>query len=329
MKKWAARLTLWIASAILADLLAHSTGPGVIMALALGLSIAVGAFALILGRPLWAAVSILFAVSGLWLSPIRLLDRWLLPLAEVVMGMMVAWWSRHAKSGRIAPRDGFFGFVMLIMVSIILSVSLMIGHLVTLSSNLHLLLAAYLLTPPTELLIVLMILGRHQIIGPFLRRNYVWSRGGWWLVGVGLAAGFAMSFITAFLVNMERGIAHITIHSNNPFVYAHGLIPRHAEFVVFLMIVAIVVMAPLAEEILFRGILFGSLWPIWGLSWAVIVAGTIFGLAHMNLTLLIPLACAGMLLNLIYYKTRSLIPSTIAHATFNLLSVVLALSAFR
>ncbi len=328
MKKWVLRFALWIASGILADLLAHARAPETILTVSLCLSVAVGAFALVLRRPFWTAVSIFFALSGLWLSAIPPADRWLLPLVEVTIGMMVAWWSRHAKVGKIAPRDGFFGFVLLVMMSLALSVALMIGHTVALSSNLPLLLAAYLLTPPTEVLIVLMILGRHQIIRPFIQRNYRWPRRGWSLVGIGFAAGVAMSFITAFLVDIEHGVGHITVQSNNPFVYAHGLI-HHAGLVMFLMMVAIVVMAPLAEEILFRGILFGSLWPIWGLGWAVIVAGVVFGLAHMNLTLLIPLACAGMVLNLVYYKTRSLIPSTIAHASFNLLSVIMALSAIH
>ncbi|MCL4496044.1 MAG: CPBP family intramembrane metalloprotease [Firmicutes bacterium] len=328
MKKRAVALALWIVSGILADLLAHTTDPGAIMFVALGMSVATGALALILGRPLWAALAILLALAGLWLSPVRPIDRWLLPLVEMIMGMMVAWWSRHAKEGRIAPQDGFFGFIMLVLVSVILSLALMIGQPVALSSNLPLLLAAYLLTPPTEILIVLMILGRHGIIRPFIQRNYQWTRRGWSLVGLGLAMGLVMSFVITLLVGLESRVGHVAIQSNNPFVYAHGLI-HHAGLIMLLMIVAIVVMAPVAEEILFRGILFGSLWPIWGLTWAVIVAGTIFGLAHMNLTLLIPLACAGMILNLIYYKTRSLIPSTIAHATFNLLSVIMALSVLR
>lgn len=328
LKKAIGALVLWLVMGILSDLLVHFVNPSMIIITALGVSIAAGGLSYVVRRPGIAAVMIVVAMWSIWLSPLRIVDRWVLPLTELLLGVIIAWWSQRAEIGRMRPRDGFLGFIILILVSVALSVSLLLGHLATLSTNLSLLLAAYLLTPPTELLIVLMILTRHHVTQSFLRRHYQWNAKTLPLVGWGITIGVMMSGIIALVVEWEIKAAHIKIQSNNPFVYAKGL-SGHLGLIAFLMIVAIVIMAPVAEEILFRGILFGTLRPAWGLGWATVVAGLLFGVAHMNLTLLIPLALAGMILNLVYWKTGSLIPSTIAHATLNLLSVVIALMALH
>lgn len=318
---------IWLILGVLTDLLAHMVTPSLIMVTALGMSIMAGALGLLVGRPSWTALMIIVATWSLWLSPMSGIDRWLLPLIEALLGGMISWWSRSAIIGRLEPRDGFFGFILLILVSAALSVALLL-HPVPLSNHLFLLLAAYLLTPPTEVFIVLMILTRHQVTRSYLAQNYQWNQHGLSLIGIGIVIGLALSFATALFVEWEAKLADVRIRSNNPFVYAHGL-HHHVGIIGSLMIIAIVIMAPLAEEILFRGILFGTLWPAWGLTWAVVVAGIIFGAAHMNLTLLLPLALAGMSLNWVYFKTRSLIPSTVAHATLNFLSVLVAILSFR
>ncbi|WP_082343775.1 CPBP family intramembrane glutamic endopeptidase [Sulfobacillus thermosulfidooxidans] len=328
LKKAIGAVVLWLVMGILSDLLAHSLNPSMIIIAALGVSISAGALSFVVRRPEVAAIMIGMAMWSIWLSPLKMVDRLLLPLTELLLGVIIAWWSQRAEIGRLRPRDGFLGFIILILVSMALSVSLLVSHPTTLSTNLSLLLAAYLLTPPTEVLIVLMILTRHHLTRSFLRCHYQWNAKTLPLVGWGITIGIMMSVITALVVEWEIKAAHIRIRSNNPFVFAKGL-NGHLGLIAFLMIVAIVIMAPVAEEILFRGILFGTLQPAWGLGWATVVAGFLFGVAHMNLTLLIPLALAGMILNLVYWKTGSLIPSTIAHATLNLLSVVIALLALH
>jgi len=96
-----------------------------------------------------------------------------------------------------------------------------------------------------------------------------------------------------------------------------------------LMIIMAVVVAPIVEETIYRGILFPALRPHVGRRLAVLLSALAFGLAHVSLVwLLVPTAFLGILLALAFEKTRSLSVAIAGHALFNLLAVV-ALLALR
>jgi membrane protease YdiL (CAAX protease family) len=79
------------------------------------------------------------------------------------------------------------------------------------------------------------------------------------------------------------------------------------------------VVAPLAEEMFFRGFLFGALRKR-GLILALLVSGTAFGLAHVAsspIGFIVPLAALGVILALLYERTGSLWPSIALHALNN------------
>jgi uncharacterized protein len=93
-----------------------------------------------------------------------------------------------------------------------------------------------------------------------------------------------------------------------------------------LAVVLIAGLAPIAEEIFFRGFLFGGLrkrFPLWP---AAILAGVIFGAIHAptGVTAVIPLAALGVAFCWLYEKTGSLWPSVIGHAINNGLALALA-----
>jgi uncharacterized protein len=79
------------------------------------------------------------------------------------------------------------------------------------------------------------------------------------------------------------------------------------------------VVAPFAEELFFRGFLFGALRKR-GLIVAVSVSGLAFGLAHVAsspIGFLVPLATLGVILALLYERTKSLYPPIALHALNN------------
>lgn len=79
------------------------------------------------------------------------------------------------------------------------------------------------------------------------------------------------------------------------------------------------VVAPVAEELFFRGFLFGALRKR-GVPIAVLVSGGVFGLAHVASSpvgFIVPLATLGMILALLYARTGSLYPSIALHALNN------------
>lgn len=81
---------------------------------------------------------------------------------------------------------------------------------------------------------------------------------------------------------------------------------------------AIIVIAPLFEEILFRGIVFTELSTVMRPWAANILQAIFFGVAHGVLFQSIFAFVIGILLGIVYYKTRSIITSALCHSAFNL-----------
>lgn len=78
-----------------------------------------------------------------------------------------------------------------------------------------------------------------------------------------------------------------------------------------------VIIAPLAEEIYFRGLLFPIIKKHLGVAGGIIVSGLIFGLMHFDLLRFLPLALGGMALAYLYHKTNSLYTAITAHGVWN------------
>lgn len=82
-----------------------------------------------------------------------------------------------------------------------------------------------------------------------------------------------------------------------------------------------VVVAPLAEEFIFRGLVYGYLRSKFGISAAVIVSSLAFAASHFQPLLIAPLFVLGMALALVYQRYKSLwVPITL-HALNNLVVV--------
>jgi CAAX protease family protein len=84
-------------------------------------------------------------------------------------------------------------------------------------------------------------------------------------------------------------------------------------------VVMIAVLAPVAEELFFRGFVFAGLRSRWSLWPAALTSGLIFGLVHAptGITTVVPLAALGFALCWLYDRTGSLWPCVIAHAINN------------
>ena len=83
--------------------------------------------------------------------------------------------------------------------------------------------------------------------------------------------------------------------------------------------------APFAEEIFFRGFVFGGLRGRWGVAWAAVASGALFALAHIGnpgtIYLLPPVAAIGALFALGYAYSGSILTSLLAHFLFNLFAL--------
>ncbi|ACK66527.1 Abortive infection protein [Rippkaea orientalis PCC 8801] len=75
--------------------------------------------------------------------------------------------------------------------------------------------------------------------------------------------------------------------------------------------------APVYEEIIFRGFLLPSLTryiPVWA---AIGLSSLIFALAHLNLSEVLPLAILGIVLGVVYTRSRNLLSSMLVHSLWN------------
>ncbi|HWN81503.1 MAG TPA: type II CAAX endopeptidase family protein, partial [Candidatus Udaeobacter sp.] len=88
-------------------------------------------------------------------------------------------------------------------------------------------------------------------------------------------------------------------------------------------ILAVVVLAPVAEELFFRGFFFAGLYSRWSLWPSALLSGAIFGLVHAPTgpTAAIPLAGLGVGLAWLYNKTGSIWPCMLAHFLNNAIAI--------
>jgi membrane protease YdiL (CAAX protease family) len=92
-----------------------------------------------------------------------------------------------------------------------------------------------------------------------------------------------------------------------------------------LALFAVMVAGPVAEELLFRGLIYRLARRLWGSSAAAVLSALAFGLLHGEPWYLFGLVGLGLLLAYIYEMTGSLTPGVITHSVYNGLSFVLLL----
>lgn len=75
--------------------------------------------------------------------------------------------------------------------------------------------------------------------------------------------------------------------------------------------------APLFEEVLFRGFLLPSLtryFSVWG---AIFVSALLFAIAHLSLSEILPLSALGVVLGVVYTRSRNLLAPMLVHSLWN------------
>jgi len=85
------------------------------------------------------------------------------------------------------------------------------------------------------------------------------------------------------------------------------------------------IFAPLIEEVIFRGILYGALRKIMKVRYAVILSSLCFGLVHgISLMVILGAAATGMVLAVIYEKYDNLFNCMMIHGIYNSATILAA-----
>ncbi|MEN6350769.1 MAG: CPBP family intramembrane glutamic endopeptidase, partial [Syntrophomonas sp.] len=104
----------------------------------------------------------------------------------------------------------------------------------------------------------------------------------------------------------------------------HGLSGFTAMFVIG------AVLAPVSEELYYRGMVYPVFRRYLGPLGGAIGAGLMFGMVHWDLWRTLPLAVGGALLCYIYEKTGSIFVSMLAHGTWNgIMSIIVYFSIYK
>ena len=92
------------------------------------------------------------------------------------------------------------------------------------------------------------------------------------------------------------------------------------------LFLAVVVMAPIGEEIVFRGFLQKFLEEHWkDITRAVLITSLIFAMIHFNPYWTIQIYLLGVILGFLSWKTKSIIPSIVLHSLNNGISLILTI----
>jgi membrane protease YdiL (CAAX protease family) len=146
-----------------------------------------------------------------------------------------------------------------------------------------------------------------------LRRPASWPRAVGYTAIALLAIWGASAALAPFLdANEEQGFVPDEWDSS-----------RFGAFAAFFVAVAVV--APIVEELTYRGLGFSLLAP-YGTVVAVVVTGALFGVAHGLLVALPILVIFGLVVGWLRAKTESVYPSMILHGIFNGVAVVVSVA---
>lgn len=99
-----------------------------------------------------------------------------------------------------------------------------------------------------------------------------------------------------------------------------------SEGVLFFGLFHIALVPALCEEVLFRGYILRAFEKSWGIIMGLIISGIIFGMFHLQLGNMLPLATLGFLLGLMTWLSGSIWPAVVAHFINNGSAVVLGVN---
>ncbi|WP_186380822.1 CPBP family intramembrane glutamic endopeptidase [Paenibacillus xylanexedens] len=132
-----------------------------------------------------------------------------------------------------------------------------------------------------------------------------------------IIAGFVLMALTSVLI-LGTGIE---TNEGQRHLFESSDLRSAVTFQMIIAVIAIGLIIPFFEELLFRGLLFTTLSNKYGAWWALIISSVIFGMLHGGV--FIATSIFGLVFGFIFYKTKSLIPGIVLHMIWNSLSVFL------
>lgn len=151
---------------------------------------------------------------------------------------------------------------------------------------------------------------------PFLPLPQDWFKfkfiSNWFIWGFG---GYLIAIPSVLIVSLINQQIWHGQGGSNPLLFLALQAQDKLALAIFFSTASIA--APIFEEIMFRGFLLPSLTryiPVWG---AIILSGLIFAIAHLSLSEVLPLATLGIILGVVYTRSRNLLAPMLLHSLWN------------
>ncbi|HWR99227.1 MAG TPA: type II CAAX endopeptidase family protein [Prolixibacteraceae bacterium] len=90
-----------------------------------------------------------------------------------------------------------------------------------------------------------------------------------------------------------------------------------SDFGIWGGVLRVVVLAPIVEELIFRGVIFSGFQRIYPAFWAILFSALLFALFHLNPWQLLPTFLLGLLVGYVRLSTGSLLAAILTHAMHN------------
>lgn len=139
-------------------------------------------------------------------------------------------------------------------------------------------------------------------------------RFSWTEVGIGIGVGGSLLFVIGLMAVIAMTVMGDEIPVAAQAVFEELRSSPLAEIIFFM---GMLIVAPIGEEILFRGVLYGAIERAWSARWAMLISSVAFAAAHLEPERLIILLPLGLALGELRLRRRNLVTTISAHFVIN------------
>jgi len=137
----------------------------------------------------------------------------------------------------------------------------------------------------------------------------------------GICGGLAVLLLVTVVMSL---FISLSPQPPQPQPIAELILNTHDWRQVVLLLVLVSVLAPVSEEMLFRGFIYPVLRFRFGIVGGIVISASLFGAMHLDLIRFLPLALGGACFALFCEKSASIYPAMIAHSIWNTVMTLLA-----
>jgi len=119
---------------------------------------------------------------------------------------------------------------------------------------------------------------------------------------------------TDYLYGYAIQIFHLPLQTNDQVLLAYS---KYAPLTTYAILIVAVFVAPICEEVFFRGFVFAGLLRGMPLVWAILFSSLIFAVAHFDVGSFVVLFIIGLALAFLRWRTKSIWPGILLHMLNN------------